>query len=381
MLRVTRREWLAVSGLALSSACGPKKGTGYAGYALIATSGDNSVAVVDLTAFKLLRPIQLNASPSAVVPGGPGGRIYVLTPSTGSVHVLTSELARIATHRLADQLSAIRVAADGKRLVAISAKSHELIEADAISLKVRRRRKLQGEPLNIDVAQTLPYVAVTTAGDPGTVELFHLDNGQHWRTQMPGRVGDVRFRADGQLLLAANFHDCSLTVLNVPTLELVADLPLAMQPQNLCFNSDQGQLFVTGEGMDGIAIVFPYNTLVDQTVLAGRDPGVMASSGPSPAYLFVASNNGSDVCVLNIYSRKVIGIVDAGSQPTYITITPDNQYALVLDEQAGQMAVIHIPAIQNTEDAGHNFRRKAGASLFTMIPVGERPVQAAVVPG
>ena len=52
-----------------------------------------------------------------------------------------------------------------------------------------------------------------------------------------------------------------------------------MQPENLCFNSDQGQLFVTGEGMDGVAIVFPYNTLeVEQTVLAGRDPGVMACS-------------------------------------------------------------------------------------------------------
>ncbi len=76
----------------------------------------------------------------------------------------------------------------------------------------------------------------------------------------------------------------------------------------------------------------------------------------------------------------MIGIVDVGQQPTYITVTPDSQYALVLDESSGEMAVIHIPAIQSSPDAAYNFRAKSGASLFTMIPVGSKPVHAAVVP-
>jgi hypothetical protein len=44
----------------------------------------------------------------------------------------------------------------------------------------------------------------------------------------------------------------------------------------------------------------------------------------------------------------------------------------VLDEKSGGMAVIHIPAIRGN-------RLKSGASLFTLIPVGDRPVHAAVV--
>ena len=150
-----------------------------------------------------------------------------------------------------------------------------------------------------------------------------------------------------------------------------------MEPKNLCFNADAGQLFVSGEGMDGVAIVFPYRVLqVEQTVLAGRDPGVMAVSG-NPAYLFVGSASGSDVCILNIDTRKVVGIVDVAQRPEFITVTPDNQYALVLDRTSGNMAIIHIAAFRLSPGAS---RTKSGAALFTILPVGSDPVHAAVIP-
>jgi YVTN family beta-propeller protein len=125
--------------------------------------------------------------------------------------------------------------------------------------------------------------------------------------------------------------------------------------------------------MDGVAIVFPYNTMeVEQTVLAGRNPGIMAASS-APAYLFVASANGSSVCILNVDTRKLIGAVDVGGQPEFIAITPDNRFALVLNKNSGDMAVIHIPAIRTN-------RAKNGAALFTLLGVGAKPVHAAIVP-
>jgi DNA-binding beta-propeller fold protein YncE len=369
--RTTRREWFVLAGFALSGACGRKKGSGFPGYVLIATSGENSLAVVDLTTFRLQKPIPLGARPTAVVPAGPGNHTFVLTPSTGTVHLLDASLKVLRSGRLADELSDIRVTPDGKRLLAISGSRRELIEADATSLVVVTRHQLEASPIALDIAPG-PFAAVST-GEHGTVELFHLETRQHWRSRIPGRVGAVRFRADGQRLLVANLQGRALTALAVPALEVIAELPLAMQPENLCFNSDEGQLFVSGDGADGIAIVFPYSPFaVDETVLAGRDPGVMACSA-SPAYLFVGSNIGSDVCILSIDTRKVIGIVDVGQRPTYITVTPDSQYALVLDETANALAVIHIPAIRAN-------RNKTGASLFTVLAVGDKPVHAAVVP-
>lgn len=367
---MTRRQWIALGGVVLVGACSRKKGIGYEGYALIATSGDNSLSVVDLRDFKLLKPILLGAPPTVVVAGPLDGRNYVLTGRTGTVHIIDSNLNRVSSKKLADELVKLRITPDGKRLIAVASESRELVEIDPFSLHIVRRHKLEAQPIGLDVAST-SYAAVST-GEHGAVELFNLLTGQHTRTRFAGRIGTVRFRSDGVLLLVANLHDRSLTALDVPNLQVVADLPLAMQPDNLCFNSDGGQVFVTGAGMDGVAIVFPYNTLeVEQTVLAGRAPGVMASS-ESPSYLFVASRNASDVCILDVTTRKMIGIVEVGGLPGHIAITPDSQYALMFDERSGEMAVIHIPAIRGN-------RLKSGASLFTSIPVGNQPIDAAIV--
>ena len=43
---------MALGGVIVAGACGRKKASGYDGYALVATSGERSLAVVDLTAFK-----------------------------------------------------------------------------------------------------------------------------------------------------------------------------------------------------------------------------------------------------------------------------------------------------------------------------------------
>jgi YVTN family beta-propeller protein len=369
-MKTTRREWLALAAL---SACARKKATGYPGYALIATSGENSISAVDLTSFRLVKQIDVGAPPDAVIAAQ--NRSLVLTPSTGSVHVVDAALRHLSVHKLADQLSAIRLTADQKLLIGTAVKSRELVLAEAASLRILRRHKLEAEAVALDVATT-PYAAVSM-GDYRAVELFHLETGQRWRAQLPGAIGGLRFRADGQMLLVAGLYDRSLTAFEVPGLQTIAELPLGMAPENLCFNADAGQLFISGAGMDAVAIVFPYDTLeVEQTVLTGRDPGVMACS-VNPEYLFVASHSGSDVCVMDVTSRKVIGIVGVGQKPDYIAVTPDSQYALVLDEASGDMAVIRVTGIRVTAEAS---RLKSGAGLFTVVPVGAKPVQAAIVP-
>lgn len=369
-MKKTRREWLAFAAL---TACGRRKAGGYPGYALVATAGENSVAAVDLEEFRLAKQIDLGASPTSVVAAE--DRSFVLTPATGSVHVIDAFLTRSSWHRFSDELTAIKLTPDRKRLVAIAGQSQELIVADAASLRILHRHKLQAEPLALDLA-LLPYAAVST-GKHRVIELFQIETGEHWRAGIGGEAGQIRFRADGQLLLAANLGDRSLVALDVPTLRVVADLPLAMQPQHFCFTPDQGQLFISGTGMDAVAIVFPYGTLeVEQTVLAAHDAGAMGCSA-NPGYLFVASNSGSDVSILSVDNRTVIGAVEVGEKPVFITLTPDSRYALVLDEASGDLAAIHVTAIRTNASS---IRRKVAASLFTMVQVGARPVQAAIVP-
>ncbi len=365
---MTRRDCLTIGAAMLSAACTPAKRTGYQGSALIATSGENSLAVVDLATFRLTKTLPLSGAPTAVIPST--HQNYVLTPSTDSVHILDRNLSLTSSHRLGEGITEIRLFSDQSGLVASARPSREIVWADPISLQIRRKTKLAAEPTAMDVSNN-GWVAVST-GPHGTVELLHPASGEHKTVEIGGFVGDVRFRADGQIVLAARPQERTIVGFDVATQKPVAELPLAMEPENLCFNADQGQLFVTGKGMDGVAIVFPYQTMeVEQTVLAARNPGVMATSD-APAYLFIASTNGSDISILSIETRKLIGVVDVGGQSDFIAITPDNRFALVLNKMSGTMAAIHIPTIKAT-------REKKGLSLFTLVDVGVKPVHLAVV--
>ena len=372
--RPTRREWLASTTAFLASACTHRKARGYPGYALVATSAENSVSVVDLNRFQLARKIELNAAPSAVI--ATQRQSYALTPANGTVHLLNGvELRKTGSIRLGDHIDSIRLTPDGLSLVGISAQSRQMVVMDVESGKPVYRLGLDYEPLDFDLqvhAESKAVYAAVSGGASGVVEFIDLANRKKRRAPVSGNLGNIRFRLDGGLALVANYQGRSLLVIDTATAAPVCEIALAMRPENLCFNSDQGQLFVSGSGMDGIAIVFPYRTLeVDQTLLAGHAPGAMACSD-TPAYLFVASRAGSEISIVDIDSRRVIAVMQAGQMPSHITITPDQQYALVLNEASGDMAVIRITTITAN-------RRKTGASLFSMVPVGGRPVDTAIV--
>jgi len=101
----------------------------------------------------------------------------------------------------------------------------------------------------------------------------------------------------------------------------------------------------------------------------------MAAS-TSPAYLFVANSKSANVSILDIETSNVLAVTPVGSEPSCIVITPDDQYALVLNQASGDMAVIRIP---NVTRAASEQRRWKKGPLFTLIPVGSKPVSAAVV--
>jgi DNA-binding beta-propeller fold protein YncE len=182
----------------------------------------------------------------------------------------------------------------------------------------------------------------------------------------------VRFQSDGKQLLAGSRPDRNVTIFDVATGRTVVRLPLPLEPRHFCFTPDGGQLFISGDGMDAVVIVYPQREEVAETILAGHAPGVMAITDTSPSYLLVANPESSRITVFDVDMRKLVAVVQVGRQPGSILITPDNQYILVLNEQSGDLAVIRIFSL------AARYRYKP-APLFTMIPVGEKPVGAAVV--
>jgi YVTN family beta-propeller protein len=89
-----------------------------------------------------------------------------------------------------------------------------------------------------------------------------------------------------------------------------------------------------------------------------------------PDFLFVSNPEAGSVTVFDVSTQKVVAVTGVGIDPGRIVITPDQQYALVLNRASGDMAVIRLAAIAPG--------KAKSAPLFTMIPVGQRPAAAVV---
>jgi YVTN family beta-propeller protein len=391
---VTRRTFALgglAGGLGALAACVPQKARGFSGYAFVANQDGGAIAAVDLQVFAVARHIRIDGSPTAVLSHPKLGRVYALTPDTGAVHeILTGTLTfsrqlHVATlaleMRLSPQLAPPQLAPQGDALYILCRKPRQLVRVALDPLRIEWTLPLLDDPADFDLSPDGATVAISS-GAGCSITFVDVRNRRAFPPmRTSGEIGLVRFQpshgdaaraqSDSRQLIGANVSQRMLSIFDVPRQRLVVNLPLAVRPDHLCFNADGGQLFVTGEGMDGVVVVYPYYTpQIGQTVLAGHNPGAMAVS-TSPGYLFVANPKSADVSILDIETGKVLAVTPVGTEPSSITITPDDKYALILNQVSGDMAVIRIANVTAA-------RWKKGP-LFMLIPVGSKPVSAAVV--
>jgi DNA-binding beta-propeller fold protein YncE len=371
---ISRRGLLMASAGAL--ACGRRKATAYPGYCFVANRQGRNVAVVDLSRFRVRKRIALDAAPALVIAHPQKSIAYALAPSNGMVYELDAATLAVSRRMLAGSTAIeMRLAPDGRALWILYRDPPALVEVPLDSLKAARRIRLNSAADGFDLSAD-GKAAVACRQDK-TIVLTALDAARVERTIAWDAVPEfVRFRTDGKLLLAANAAGRSITFFDVASGKTIVRLPVPFEPRRYAITPDGGQVFVDGPGMDAVAIVFPYNTEVWQTVLAGRAPGAMAATD-TPPFLLVANPDTNSVTVLDLAHQNLSAVVAVGAGPGTILTTPDNQYALVLNELSGDMAVIRLDRL--SASSSERVLRYKNASLFTMVPVGEAPVSAAVV--
>jgi hypothetical protein len=67
-----------------------------------------------------------------------------------------------------------------------------------------------------------------------------------------------------------------------------------------------------------------------------------------------------------------MAVVPVGSDPGFIRVMDNDQYALVLNRKSGDMAILSVAAITQKKN------RYSPVGLRAMIPVGSRPVSVVV---
>ena len=369
---VTRRAVLA---LPFAASCSSPRAAS-PGYAFIANEEGQAVAAVDLQALAVARHIPLDSAPVDVLAHDTRPFVYALTPENGSIHEIQADrLTFVRKLAVCSRAIAMHFSPDASALYVLAKEPTALVRVALDRFAIDWKLPLSEDPHNFAISPDGKTAAVSSGESVRLVDLAARRVGSPLGS--PADIGEVRFLSDSKWLIAANRSERLLSIYDVGSSALITHLPIAVRPDNLCFNlstepgnTDGGQLFVTGEGIDGVVIVYPYHTPeVGQTVIAGHAPGAMAASA---LYLFVASPQSGDVSILNIATQKVIGVLPVGNDPGFIAVTPDDQYALVLNRKSGDVAVLRVGLI-----APNRYKERV-AKLLTVIPVGSRPVSAAV---
>jgi DNA-binding beta-propeller fold protein YncE len=257
-----------------------------------------------------------------------------------------------------------------------------LIEVPLTSMRAERRVRLAAPPGGFDLSREAAEACIVTRA-AHTLTIASLDRAEITRTiTSAAEPSIVNFRGDGRHLFAGSEADKSLTIYETATGRTVVTLPLGLAPRNFCATRDGGQLYITGAGMDAVVTVYPYRTEIVETRLAGHAPGSMAvteTTPGTPSFLMVANPDADRVTVLDVDSGKLAALVQVGRGPGHILITPDRQFALVLNRDSGDVAVVRIFSLAGNQAGGARVKKYKSAPLFTMISVGQGPVDGAVV--
>jgi YVTN family beta-propeller protein len=360
----SRRALLAS---ALATACGRKRASRYQGWLFVASGSEKAIAVADLAAFRRVAAISLPCAADQLFQSGK--RVFALCRDARTIVEVDVENFRLAGKiGLPGKPIAVRLLPDPNKAIVLADDAPALLTVNLASRRVVSRLPLPGAPGDLDLNGNLAAITV-----PGRNAILRVS-----LVQMSAAATDagvpcttVRFRRDGKTILAGAGAAREIVSIDAQSGKLLTRLPLPLSPARFCFNADGGQMFVTGKGEDALAIVSPFQNEVDQTILAGRTPSAMAVSARRNL-LFVTNPESGDLTILDIDTRGVSASVHVGEDPGEILLTPDGEYALVVDQRSGNVSVVRITTVLD-----HKVKTKP---LFTVFPTAADARSALIVP-
>lgn len=369
--RISRRALLA--GVA-ATACGRKLASRYHGWLFVSSGEAKSVAVADLAFFRRVTDIPLGVAPDQLLHSA--GRVFaVCRDGLSLMEIDPVKLAVTGRIGLPGRPVSARLMPDGTAALVLTEEPNLLLAVDLAKRRVTARLPLPGAASDLDLDDLQAAISIPSRNSIARVSLpsFKMTG----ITDVAVPCAALRFRRDGKTILAGATAAREIVTIDSASGKLLARLPLPLAPSRFCFNDNGGQMFVTGAGVDAVAIVKPFQNEVDQTILAGHTPYAMAVSD-SRNLLFVTNLESGDLTILDIENRTVVASVHVGENPGDVLLTPDGEYALVIDRRTGNVSVVRIPSVlEHDPGALGKVRTKP---LFTVFPTIADARSAIVVP-
>jgi YVTN family beta-propeller protein len=282
-----------------------------------------------------------------------GDNLHIIDPATDKV---VAEIAGIEVNH------GVAAAPDGSRYYVSDEAENTLDVVDARSLRITGTIRLSGHPNNIAIGRDGRRVYVAIVEAPGAVDVIDTARMERVKTiPMKGGVHNAYVTPDGRFVVAGSIVGKILTVIDRETEQPVWELPFDNGVRPIAFekNADGStkRLFVQLSNVHGFAVVdFALRKEVARVNLpdapAGKKPDIEATPShgigvsPDGRTLWVDSSLNNKVYVYSLPDLKLLGGVDVGRTPDWLTFTPDSRKVYVSNAGANSVSAIDAQSMK-----------------------------------
>ena len=322
--------------------------------------------VVIAAAFVLLLPAFAGSQVRILQTNSRGDNIHLIDPATNRI---VGEIKGVPINHGA------AAAPDGSRFYFSSEAEQTLHVVDGKSLQVTKKIPLTGRPNNISISRDGRRVYVGIVSAPGAVDVIDTATLEKVKSiPTKGGIHNVYVTPDGAHVVAGSIAGRVMTVIDQKTEEPVWTLfeegvrPIAFETNP---DGSTKRLFVQISGLHGFAVVdFAQRREVARIELPNDVPAEKVDKGPfngAPSHglgvapdgrtLWVTSRPNARVYAYSLPDLKLLGAMDVGGRPDWVTFTPDSRQIYIATENNDSVVVIDVP----------------GRKEITRIKVGSAP--------
>lgn len=295
-----------------------------------------------------------------------GDNIHVIDPAT---HTVVGEIKGVPINHGAAS------SPDGSRYYFSSEAERTLTVVNGKTYEIVKKIPLSGRPNNISIGRDGRRVYVGIVSEPGAVDVIDTASLERVKSiATKGGIHNVYVTPDGRHVVAGSIAGRSMTVIDAKTEEPLWTLfeegvrPMAFETKP---DGSTKRAFVQLSNVHGFAVVdFDQRKEVARIVLPNDIPPDKVDPGPfnaSPSHglgvapdgksLWVTSRPNARAYAYSLPDLKLLGGVDVGGRPDWVTFTPDSKSVYISTENRDVVVVVDVATIK----------------LVTKVAVGRAP--------
>jgi YVTN family beta-propeller protein len=154
-------------------------------------------------------------------------------------------------------------------------------------------------------------------------------------------TSNLAITPDNQFLLAVNPDSNSITIIDLTTLNPVAEIQVGLDPRSVAVSSDGVRAFVTNRGSNSLSVIDITSQMKIKEVAVGDRPvGVLIS--PDGEMLAISEMGSDQVRLLNPADLSTLEVIGVSDRPYGLAFTPDYRHLLVTHLLSGDISLLTV---------------------------------------